>query len=313
MSGSDLHPGDDVVRDGADLEDDLGQMDDHLADELDETDDDLEHGLGESDDDLDDELDETDAEDLGDEAEDGAYDGLDDEVVEEDEHAAVASAATVEAARRLALEGLRKIVPSLNEADVEFIVLEEGSKGGLFGRGRVDAQVEARLRPASSAGPREETGEEPPASVETLRAFVQGVVDRMGVEAEVAASDTPEAIRADISGDDLGILIGRHGATIDALQYLAAIVVNGDRRQRRQVVVDAEGYRARRAATLKALADRTAQKVAREAASVQLKPMTAAERKVIHLHLKDHPRVETVSEGQEPFRCVVISPRSRRG
>jgi len=131
----------------------------------------------------------------------------------------------------------------------------------------------------------------------------------MGIEARVGASETPEAVRAEISGDDLGLLIGRHGATIDALQYIAAIVVNGDRRERRQVIVDAEGYRDRRAAALTALADRTAQKVAREAMSIALKPMSAAERKVIHLHLKENPRVETVSEGNEPFRAVVVSPR----
>jgi spoIIIJ-associated protein len=171
----------------------------------------------------------------------------------------------------------------------------------------MEARVEARLRP-----PDERVEADLPEGAETLREFIQTVVDLMGVEAHVGASETPEAVRAEISGDDLGLLIGRHGATIDALQYIAAIVVNGDRRHRRQVVVDAEGYRKRREVSLKGLADRMAQKVARESASVQLKPMTAAERKVIHLHLKDHPRVETASEGNEPFRAVVISPRARR-
>ncbi len=250
-----------------------------------------------------------DDDEIDDDEVDEETDELDDD--EEDEHATVGTAATVDEAKRLALEGLRKIVPAVNEADVEFIVLEEGSKGGLFGRGKIEAQVEARLR--SSAAAAEFPDEGPPPGAETLRAFVQGTVDRMGIEASIEAFDTPEAVHAEISGDDLGILIGRHGATIDALQYIAAIVVNGDRRHRRQVVVDAEGYRARREASLTALADRSAQKAARESTRVQLKPMTAAERKVIHLHLKDHPRVETVSEGQEPFRAVVISPRSRRG
>ena len=129
----------------------------------------------------------------------------------------------------------------------------------------------------------------------------------MGIEAHVSAFERGEAVRAEVSGDDLGLLIGRHGATIDALQYLAAIVVNGDRRERRQVVVDAEGYRARRESALVSLADRMAQKVVREGSPVALKPMTAAERKVVHLHLKDHPRVTTASEGNEPFRAVVIS------
>jgi spoIIIJ-associated protein len=192
----------------------------------------------------------------------------------------------------------------VNPADVEYVVFDEGSKGGLFGRGKMLAKVEARLRPSD-----ERVEADLPEGAETLREFIQTTVDLMGVEAHVGASETPEWVRAEISGDDLGLLIGRHGATIDALQYIAAIVVNGDRRERRQVIVDAEGYRDRRAAALSALADRTAQKVSRESVSIALKPMTAAERKVIHLHLKDHPRVETVSEGNEPFRAVVVSPK----
>ena len=227
-----------------------------------------------------------------------------DEEEEETEFATIAGGATIEEAKRTALEQLRKIVPYVNPADVEYVVVEEGSKGGFFGRGKSAAQVEARLRPSD-----ERVEADLPEGAETLREFIQTTVDLMGVEAHVGASETPEWVRAEISGDDLGLLIGRHGATIDALQYIAAIVVNGDRRERRQVIVDAEGYRDRRAAALTALADRTAQKVARESVSIALKPMTAAERKVIHLHLKDHPRVETVSEGNEPFRAVVVSPK----
>jgi spoIIIJ-associated protein len=227
-----------------------------------------------------------------------------DEEEEETEFATIARAATIEAAKRTALEQLRKIVPYVNPSDVEYMVVDEGSKGGFFGRGKSEAQVEARLRPSG-----ERVEDDLPPGAEKLREFIQTVVDLMGIEAHVGASEVPECVRAEISGDDLGLLIGRHGATIDALQYIAAIVVNGDRRERRQVIVDAEGYRERRAAALTALADRTAQKVAREAASIALKPMSAAERKVIHLHLKDHPRVETVSEGNEPFRAVVVSPK----
>ncbi len=232
---------------------------------------------------------------------------IDDEIEfeeEETEFATIASAATIEEAKRTALEQLRKIVPYVNPADVEYLVVEEGSKGGFFGRGKMEARVEARLRPSD-----ERVDADLPPGAEMLREFVQTTVQLMGIEAHVSASETDEWVRAEISGDDLGLLIGRHGATIDALQYVAAIVVNGDRRERRQVVVDAEGYRDRRAAALTALADRTAQKVTRESVSIALKPMTAAERKVIHLHLKDHPRVQTASEGNEPFRAVVVSPR----
>lgn len=228
----------------------------------------------------------------------------DDQEDEETEFATIAGGATVEQAKRTALEQLRKIVPYVNPADVEYLVVEEGSKGGLFGRGKSEARVEAHLRPSH-----ERVDADLPPGAEKLRDFIQTVVNLMGVEAHVTASETPEWVRAEISGDDLGLLIGRHGATIDALQYVAAIVVNGDRRERRQVIVDAEGYRDRRAVALTALADRTAQKVVRESVSITLKPMTAAERKVIHLHLKDHSRVQTVSEGNEPYRAVVVSPK----
>ena len=227
-----------------------------------------------------------------------------DEGEEETEFATIAGGATIEEAKSTALDQLRKIVPYVNPADVEYVIVDEGSKGGFFGRGKMLAQVEARLRP-----PEERVEADLPEDAETLRDFIQNTVDLMGIEARVGASETPEAVRAEISGDDLGLLIGRHGATIDALQYIAAIVVNGDRRERRQVVVDAEGYRDRRAAALTSLADRTAQKVARESTSIALKPMSAAERKVIHLHLKENSRVETVSEGNEPVRAVVVSPR----
>jgi len=227
-----------------------------------------------------------------------------DEGEEETEFATIAGGATIEEAKSTALDQLRKIVPYVNPADVEYVIVDEGSKGGFFGRGKMLAQVEARLRP-----PEERVEADLPEDAETLRDFIQNTVDLMGIEAHVGASESVEGMRAEISGDDLGLLIGRHGATIDALQYIAAIVVNGDRRERRQVIVDAEGYRDRRAAALTALADRTAQKVARESMSIALKPMSAAERKVIHLHLKENPRVETVSEGNEPFRAVVVSPR----
>ena len=229
------------------------------------------------------------------------------------EFATIAGAATIQEAKRKAMDQLRKVVPFVEEADVDFEVIEEGSKGGLFGRGKSEARVEARVRPAGERAPSGDltsgdldSGDLTP-DAEVLREFVQTTVELMGIEAHVSAGEVGDAVKADIGGDDLGLLIGRHGATIDALQFIAAIVVNGDRRERRQVIVDAEGYRERREAALAALAERTAQQVVRDGATVALQPMTAAERKVIHLHLKDHPRVETFSEGNEPFRAVVVS------
>lgn len=292
MADDDLHPVDEVDDDDAELDD----PDDESADDQPLDDDASE--------DYDDESDESD-----DELEDDERLEDDEELEADDEtdFATIASGATIEEAKRAALRQLRKLVPSLDEADVEFVVVEEGSKGGFFGRGRSEARVEARVVPSGARRPEAEVTE----SAEVLREFIQTTVDLMGITATVDAAEAEDVVRANVSGDDLGLLIGRHGATIDALQYIAAIVVNGDRHNRRQVVVDAEGYRERREAALKALADRVAQKVARESAPVTLKPMSAAERKVVHLHLKDHPRVETASEGQEPFRAVVISPRRR--
>ncbi len=220
------------------------------------------------------------------------------------EFATIATAPTTAEARKKALEQLRKLVPLLAEDDVEFFVVEEGTRGGFFGRGRSEARVEARVRPCPA-------GDSPEGSsdAEVLREFIRTVTHLMGLEAQVFVREDESALRAEITGEDLGLLIGRHGSTIDALQYLAAIVVNGDRHQRRHIVVDAEGYRERREAALIAIAERSAQRVAREGVSITLKPMTAAERKVIHLYLREYQEVQTFSEGSEPFRSVVIAPR----
>jgi spoIIIJ-associated protein len=255
-----------------------------------------------------------DEQDAADDEQDAADDELDDDInlaIDDDDDedlATVAVGATIDEAKKKALEQLRKIAAYVNEADVEFITVDEGQKGGFLGMGKTQPRVEARLH---SSGAPVDSGLPPVAGI--LQDFLEGVVARMGFEATVEASESGDAVTAQISGDDLAILIGRHGQTIDALQYLAAIVVNRDRHDRRQVVVDAEGYRQRRESALKALADRTAQKVSRESAQVALNPMSAGERKIVHLHLKDHPRVETASEGQEPYRAVVILPKRRGG
>ena len=135
------------------------------------------------------------------------------------------------------------------------------------------------------------------------------VLERMGVDAEVSAFDDGERIILDAHGSESGLVIGKKGATLDALQYLVSRIVFKKPSEGATLIVDAEGYRARRASLLKVLAERTAQKVGRGGGSVTLQPMTASERKIIHLHLKDNPRVETASEGQEPRRAVVVSPR----
>jgi spoIIIJ-associated protein len=290
---------DDEVDDETD-DDDLGGEDGGL-DEDDEFDEDDDEDLDEDDDDLD----KDDDENLDEDDEDEEEAAVDD--AEDTDFATLATGADIEEAKRTALAQLRKIVPWVTDADVEYEVIEEGARGGLFGRGRKGAQVEARVRPSAQPADQEF---EPLA--DDLREFLAELIDRMGLDAHIDVRDDGEAVTADLGGPDLGIIIGRHGQTIDALQYVAAIAVNRRRKSRRRVIVDAEGYRDRRATSLHSMADRVAQRVAREREPIMLKPMSAAERKVIHLRLKDDPKVETSSEGQEPNRAVVIAPRSSR-
>jgi spoIIIJ-associated protein len=233
----------------------------------------------------------------------------DDELSEDTEFATVADGETVEAAKKKALEQLRKVVPLVQEHEIEFVVLDEGGHGGFLGMGKSHPRVEARILPGTGAL----DPDAPPMdeAIECLLEFVTTVVEGMGLDAVVDVSVAGEAVVADVAGEDLGILIGRHGQTLDAVQYLASIVVNGHSRSRRPVIVDAEGYRGRREAVLSGVADRAAQKAERTRSPVDLQPMSAAERKIVHMRLKDHPRVETHSEGDEPQRLVVVSPKSR--
>jgi spoIIIJ-associated protein len=125
----------------------------------------------------------------------------------------------------------------------------------------------------------------------------------------VDVDEGDEAITVSCTGADLGMLIGRHGQTIDAIQYLAnAAMYRSHSDDRKEVVVDAAGYRDRRRASLEALAVRSAERALSSLEAVELDPMTAVERKVVHIRLKEFDGVETTSEGTEPNRFVVIRP-----
>src|SRR5262249_21139513 len=143
------------------------------------------------------------------------------------------------------------------------------------------------------------------------RELVQRIVDGIGVNAQVDVDESNDAITVACVGPDLGMLIGRHGQTIDAIQYLAnAAMYRGHVDDRKEVVVDAAGYRGRRRASLEALAVRSAERALADGEAVELDPMTAVERKVVHIRLKEFDGVETTSEGTEPNRYVVITPAS---
>ncbi|MGE5509421.1 MAG: RNA-binding cell elongation regulator Jag/EloR [Chitinophagales bacterium] len=156
-------------------------------------------------------------------------------------------------------------------------------------------------------------GEASVAQVERAVAFVEGVCRLLGVESEVGAGEVDGAVRLSVVGDQMGLLIGRRGQTLDALQYLTGLVANKGAKAPARFVVDVEGYRDRREATLRQLAMRTAEKVKSRGHRAVLEPMTPQERRVIHLALAGDPELVTYSEGEEPYRRVIIGLREDGG
>jgi spoIIIJ-associated protein len=218
-----------------------------------------------------------------------------------------ATGETVGEAKWAALRELEKLQPGIDKTAVRFQVLSEGERG-LLGVGYAPARVIASVDPEAVV--------EAPAAMEDdselggeVREVLERILDAIGVQAQISLREDDESLVASLGGRELGLVIGKHGQTIDAIQYLVnAIVWRGQVDGRKQVVVDAAGYRARREATLGSLAVRSAERVVSSGRSVDLEPMTAVERKVVHLCLKDFPGVGTRSEGTEPNRFVVIEP-----
>ncbi len=147
-------------------------------------------------------------------------------------------------------------------------------------------------------------------TIEYVEEILETIADAAGVDAEIRVDDSGDAIIAEFVGDDLALLIGHHGQTIDAIQHLAYRIAFHGIDERRPLTVDAAGYRERRAATLHAVADQAAETAIREGRPVSLEPMGAQERKVVHEYLKSRFDVETYSEGQEPSRRLVVAPLS---
>ena len=216
-----------------------------------------------------------------------------------------ATGETVGEAKWAALRELERRHPGLDKSTVQFEVVAEGERGILgvgYEPARVFAHLPAEAAAAADAG--DEGGQ-----VGEARGLVARIVSTLEVDADVHAREEPEAIVVTCSGPDVGLLIGRHGQTIDAIQYLLnAIGWRAYGEERKEVVVDAAGYRARRKATLETLAERVAARVRESGEREELEPMTAIERKIVHLHLKDVAGVGTTSEGAEPNRYVVVVP-----
>jgi spoIIIJ-associated protein len=217
-----------------------------------------------------------------------------------------ATGETVGEAKWAALRELEKLRPGIDKAAVRFQVVSEGERG-LLGVGYAPARVVASVDAEAEAlrpGPVED-GEQ----AADVREVIERILAAIGGRARIEIREDEETMTATVVGRELGLVIGKHGQTIDAIQYLVNAVVWRSRgEERKAVVVDAAGYRARREATLAALAKRSAERAVSSARSVELDPMTAVERKVVHVCLKDVPGVVTRSEGSEPNRFVVIDP-----
>lgn len=236
-------------------------------------------------------------------------------------------------------------------ASLEYTVLEQPSRGFLGLIGRKDARIRVRdidgaaVAETKAADPSadmaeletrleeevEETQVDAPAKAASAKAakakdavslleqekrarkFLEDVFAAMKIEVELQRSETEEGILFQLEGESLGILIGKHGQTLDALQYLTNLAANrGVAGERLHVQLDIEGYRARREETLTRLAGHLAEKACRIGQEIHLEPMNRHERKIIHMALQDSRKVSTYSAGDEPRRYVVIVPRRRR-
>lgn len=176
---------------------------------------------------------------------------------------------------------------------VEYRVLEAPSRA-LFGLlGGKEAKVEVILKKS-----------EP---VENAKLFLFNVTRAMGLLVTIDVQPGVDNVVLNLRGEDLGLLIGKHGQTLDALQYLTNLASHREGRDRLRIIVDIEDYRRRRADTLEQLALRLADRVKRTGERVVLEPMNPHERKIIHMSLQDDIRIETISEGEDPYRRVVIT------
>jgi spoIIIJ-associated protein len=148
----------------------------------------------------------------------------------------------------------------------------------------------------------------PDEPAERVRAILERVVAALGLQAGVEVDENDERILGTVDAEDVGLLIGRRGQTIDAVQLICYRAAFRGHNDRKRVVVDAAGYRQRRREMVERQADRAAERALEIGKEIELEPMTPTERKMVHDHLVDRPGLETFSEGEEPERCVIVAP-----
>ncbi len=225
------------------------------------------------------------------------------------------SGRTVEEAIRDAL----KILGARRE-DVDLMVLDEGSRG-VLGIGSRSARVRLTLLSALDDDVADITAPPPPparesapetagARAQEAQRITSDIIGAMGFRATVIGREHDDLVQVSVGGPDLAPLIGRHGQTLEALDLLVNLIMAHDQGQRVPVAVDVERYRERRREALQDLARRFADRVRRAGRPITMKPMSAAERRIVHTTLADDAEVTTYSEGEEPDRRVVIAPRT---
>ncbi len=215
------------------------------------------------------------------------------------------SARTVDEAIEAAIQEL-----GVSREEVEVTVLEEGNKGffGLLGGKLASVLVTVKEPEIAEADAQVEQTEK----VAKAKQFLEGVLERLEVDAEVHETAQEDGtILLEITGENLGLLIGRRGQTLDALQYLTSVVTNKGGADWMRIVLDAAGYRKRREQTLRQLALRMADRAKKQQKRVYLEPMSALERCIVHMALAEDTGIETHSEGEDPNRRIVISPKQR--
>ena len=242
------------------------------------------------------------------------------------------SAKTVEDALKAALEEL-----GAKENEVEYEIIEEASKGflGLIGskpakvrvtikengekntenEKPIDKKIEEKENVVEKDDVKEKIEKKPKddgsdnKTIEVAMKFLQDVFRDMQLEVKIESESAGDVHVFNVCGENLGILIGKHGQTLDALQYLVNLAANRNGGDKVHFIVDVENYRKRRAETLQNLARNLADRAIRMNQSVKLEPMNRYERKIIHTSLQDDEKVTTYSKGEEPYRYIIISPK----
>ncbi|WP_078683183.1 MULTISPECIES: RNA-binding cell elongation regulator Jag/EloR [Clostridium] len=195
---------------------------------------------------------------------------------------------TVDEAIKNALDELK-----ITKDKIEVEVLDEGSKGLFKFIGAKPAKIRVKVK-------RDYTYE--------AKSFLREILNAMNIKAEIKIKEDNDTINISLTGPDMGIIIGYRGETLDALQYLVSLVINkGNETNYKRVVLDTENYRAKREETLRKLANKVANTVKRTGKLIKLEPMNPYERRIIHSALQNNPFVDTYSEGEEPYRRVVIN------